>query len=85
MKVLLVGTGGVGEAIARIAKDHPWVEQVVLTDYNRERLKEVQGKLGDAKRFPTEWIDAQQPGNDREACQAIQGESDHECLRSILQ
>jgi len=58
MKILLVGTGGVGEAIAAIAKDRPWVEQVVLTDYNRERLKEVQGKLGDKKRFPTEWIDA---------------------------
>ena len=58
MKVLLVGTGGVGEAIARIAKDRPWVEQVVLTDYSRERLKEVQTKLGDTKRFPIEWIDA---------------------------
>jgi saccharopine dehydrogenase (NAD+, L-lysine forming) len=58
MKILLVGTGGVGEAIARIAKDHPWVEQVVLTDYNRERIKEVQAKLGDKKRFPIEWIDA---------------------------
>jgi saccharopine dehydrogenase (NAD+, L-lysine-forming) len=34
------------------------VEKVVLTDYNRDRLKEVQGKLGDAKRFPIEWIDA---------------------------
>jgi len=58
MKILLVGTGGVGEAIARIAKDRPWVEQVVLTDFNRERLKEVQTKLGDPKRFPIEWIDA---------------------------
>ena len=60
MKVLLVGTGGVGEAIARIARDRPWVEQVVLTDYSRERLKEVQAKLGDTKRFPIEWIDASQ-------------------------
>ncbi len=58
MKILLVGTGGVGEAIAAIAKDRPWVEQVVLTDYNRERIKEVQDKLGDKKRFPIEWIDA---------------------------
>jgi saccharopine dehydrogenase-like NADP-dependent oxidoreductase len=58
MKVLLVGTGGVGEAIARIAKDRPWVEQVVLTDYSLDRLKEVQSKLGDAERFPIEWIDA---------------------------
>lgn len=58
MKVLLVGTGGVGEAIAVIAKSRPWIEQMVLTDYNRERIKEVQEKLGDPTRFPIEWIDA---------------------------
>ena len=58
MKVLLVGTGGVGESIACIARDRPWAEKVVLTDYNRDRLKEVQAKLGDPDRFPTEWIDA---------------------------
>jgi saccharopine dehydrogenase (NAD+, L-lysine forming) len=58
MKILLVGTGGVGEAIAAIAKDRSWVELVVLTDYNRDRLKEVQAKLGDSQRFPIEWIDA---------------------------
>jgi saccharopine dehydrogenase (NAD+, L-lysine forming) len=58
MKILLVGTGGVGESIAVIAKSRPWVEKLVLTDYNRERLKEVQTKLGDPKRFPIEWIDA---------------------------
>lgn len=58
MKVLLVGVGGVGEAIAVIAKERPWVEQVVLSDYNRERLQEVQAKLGDPQRFPIEWVDA---------------------------
>ncbi len=58
MKILLVGTGGVGESIAVIAKHRPWVEQIVLTDYSRERLNEVQKKLGDKKRFPIEWIDA---------------------------
>jgi saccharopine dehydrogenase-like NADP-dependent oxidoreductase len=58
MKVILVGTGGVGEAIAVIAKNRPWVEQVVLTDYNRARLAEVQAKLEDKQRFPIEWIDA---------------------------
>lgn len=58
MKVLLVGTGGVGEAIATIAKDRPWMEKMILTDYNRDRLKEVQDKLGDPNRFPIEWIDA---------------------------
>lgn len=58
MKVLLVGTGGVGESIATIAKSRPWMKKMVLTDYNRDRLKEVQDKLGDPERFPIEWIDA---------------------------
>ena len=59
MKVLLVGVGGVGEAIAAIAKPKKWMEQIVLADYNLERAKEVQKKLGgNKKRFPVEFIDA---------------------------
>ena len=58
MKVLLVGVGGVGEAIAQIAKPRPWLEQMVLADYNLERAREIQAKLGDPARFPVEFIDA---------------------------
>jgi saccharopine dehydrogenase-like NADP-dependent oxidoreductase len=58
MKVLLVGVGGVGEAIAAIAKPRKWMELMVLADYNTKRAEEVQKKLGDAKRFPVEFIDA---------------------------
>ncbi len=58
MKVLLIGVGGVGEAIAVIAQPKAWVEQIVLADYNLERAKEVQAKLGDPTRFPVEFIDA---------------------------
>lgn len=58
MKVLLVGVGGVGEAIAQMAKRRPWVEQMVLCDYNVKRAEEVQDKLGDKARFPVEFIDA---------------------------
>jgi len=58
MKVLLVGVGGVGEAIAQIAKPRAWVEQIVLTDYSLDRAKEVQTELGDVKRFPVEFLDA---------------------------
>ncbi len=58
MKVLLVGTGGVGEAIAVIAKSRPWMSQMVLSDYSLERAKEVQAKLGDPQRFPAEFVDA---------------------------
>lgn len=58
MKVLLVGVGGVGEAIAAIAKPRSWMEKIVLADYNMERAREVQTKLGDDERFPVELIDA---------------------------
>ena len=58
MKVLLVGVGGVGEAMAVIAKDKPWVEKLVLCDYNVERAREVQAKVGDPSRMPVEFIDA---------------------------
>jgi saccharopine dehydrogenase (NAD+, L-lysine-forming) len=63
MKVLLVGVGGVGEAIAAIAKPRSWVEQIVLADYKLERAKEVQKKLGDDERFPVEFVDASQREN----------------------
>ncbi|GAB4499389.1 MAG: saccharopine dehydrogenase C-terminal domain-containing protein [Anaerolineales bacterium] len=58
MKVLLVGVGGVGEAIAAIAKPRAWMELMVLADYNVKRAEEVQKKMGDVKRFPVEFIDA---------------------------
>ena len=58
MKVLMVGTGGVGEAIAAIAKPRKWMELIVLADFNLERAKEVQSKLGENDRFPVEFIDA---------------------------
>jgi saccharopine dehydrogenase (NAD+, L-lysine-forming) len=58
MKILLVGVGGVGEAMSVIAKPRQWVEQIVLADYNLSRAKEVQAKLGDADRFPVEKVDA---------------------------
>ncbi len=58
MKILLVGVGGVGEAMAMIARPYPWVEQIVLADYNLARAKEVQARLRDDKRFPAEKVDA---------------------------
>lgn len=62
MKILLVGTGGVGEAIARIAleRDPEGIifNTLILGDFDSERLRVVQGKLKDIKRFPTEVMDA---------------------------
>ncbi len=58
MRVLLVGVGGVGEAIAAISKPREWMELMVLADYSIDRATEVQKKLGDEVRFPVEFIDA---------------------------
>jgi len=63
MRVLLVGVGGVGEAIAMIARPRKWMETIVLSDYNTRRAEEVQKKLGDNKRFPIEFIDASNQKN----------------------
>jgi saccharopine dehydrogenase-like NADP-dependent oxidoreductase len=58
MKVLLVGVGGVGEAIAVIAARRPWLKLMVLADYNKARAEEVQAKLSDKAKFPVEFLDA---------------------------
>jgi saccharopine dehydrogenase-like NADP-dependent oxidoreductase len=58
MRVLIVGVGGVGEALASIARLQPWAEKLVLADYNLRRAQEVQNRMGDSDRFPAEFIDA---------------------------
>ena len=58
MRVLLVGVGTVGEAIARMASERSWCELMVLADYDLARAESLQRELGDAARFPVERIDA---------------------------
>jgi saccharopine dehydrogenase (NAD+, L-lysine forming) len=63
MRVLLMGTGGVGEAIAVVARDRPWLETMVLADHNPARAEEVRDHIGADRpdgpdRFPVERIDA---------------------------
>jgi saccharopine dehydrogenase-like NADP-dependent oxidoreductase len=60
MKVLLVGAGGVGEAISVIASPKTWIERLVICDYNLDRAKEVQARLETVQRFPVEFVDASQ-------------------------
>jgi len=61
MKVLLVGSGGVGTAIASIAskndKNGDWLEKMVVSDYNQKRAEEVVAELKDG-RLIAEKIDA---------------------------
>jgi len=64
MKVLLVRSGRGGRSDCR---DRPnqrsWLLQIILADYNLDRAKEVQKKLGDDRRFPVEYIDASKREN----------------------
>lgn len=58
MRVLLVGVGTVGEAIARMCAQRDWCELLVLADYDLDRVMALQTTLGDAERFPGARIDA---------------------------
>jgi len=64
MKVLIVGSGGVGESIAAIARRRDpkgeWLEKMVMADYNLARAEAVSAKLSDP-RFPAEQVDAGKP------------------------
>jgi saccharopine dehydrogenase (NAD+, L-lysine-forming) len=60
MRVLLIGVGTVGEAIARMAAQRDWCDQMVLADYDLDRLAGLHAELGYAERFPIERIDARE-------------------------
>jgi len=58
MKVLLVGVGTVGEAIARLSAGRPWLEQLVLADLDLDRARRVADSIGDSATHPALRIDA---------------------------
>jgi saccharopine dehydrogenase-like NADP-dependent oxidoreductase len=62
MRVLLIGTGAVGEAIALVAQHRPWLEHLVLADYNVERARHVQARLARPSAAAVEQIDASDTG-----------------------
>ncbi len=58
MKVLLIGTGTVGEAIAQLSRGRPWLEKMVLADYNLERAQYVHSVVGHDPRYSAVRLDA---------------------------
>ena len=58
MRVLLVGVGTVGEAIARMSAQREWCEAMVLADYDLDRATALAAQIGGGDRFPVEQIDA---------------------------
>jgi saccharopine dehydrogenase-like NADP-dependent oxidoreductase len=62
MRILLIGVGTVGEAIARLAAERDWCEQLVLADYDTQRATALAESLGGGGRFPVERVDARDSG-----------------------
>ncbi|GAA2213379.1 saccharopine dehydrogenase NADP-binding domain-containing protein [Nonomuraea monospora] len=63
MRILLVGAGGVGTAITRIAARRPFFDHMVVADYDLPRAKAAVAALGDeAARFTPARIDAADAG-----------------------
>ncbi|MGW7202133.1 saccharopine dehydrogenase family protein [Streptomyces sp. NPDC054837] len=68
MRVLLVGAGGVGTAITRIAARRPFFEAMVVADYDLARAEAAVSALGaEGARFRAERVDA----NDEAAVAAL--------------
>jgi len=61
MRVLLIGVGTVGEAIARISATADWCEAMILADYDESRARTLSDALGGAPKFPSVKIDARDP------------------------
>jgi len=58
MKVLLVGVGTVGEAIARLSAGRPWLEQMVLAGRDLDHLRGIADEVGDGSSHPVALVDA---------------------------
>ena len=58
MKVLVVGTGGVGAAFAAIAQRRDVFEHVVLADVAQERAQAAADRFSEPERFTAERVDA---------------------------
>ena len=60
MRILVIGAGGVGSAVAPIAARRDFFESMVLADHDVARAERVVDKLGDP-RFQAARVDARNP------------------------
>ncbi len=57
MRILVVGSGGVGSALAPIAARRDFYERIVFADYDESRARRVLDRTGDP-RCPAARVDA---------------------------
>jgi saccharopine dehydrogenase (NAD+, L-lysine forming) len=58
MRILLIGAGTVGEAIAKLTAQRDWCEQMVIADYDLSRATAVAQAIGQPDRFTAVQADA---------------------------
>jgi saccharopine dehydrogenase (NAD+, L-lysine-forming) len=58
MRVLIVGAGGVGAAVAAIARRRAFIEHLTLADVDQRRAATVAARMGDDRRFASARVDA---------------------------
>lgn len=61
MRVLLVGAGGVGTAITRIAARRRFFDEMVVADYDLGRAQAAVASVGDPASAPNGWTRPTRP------------------------
>lgn len=90
MRVLLVGAGGVGTAITRIAARRPFFEAMVVADYDLARAEAAVAALGGDGRFLAERVDASDEAAvtallERHACDVLLNATDPRFVMPLFQ
>ncbi len=90
MKVLVVGSGGVGAAVAPIAARRDFFEHIVFTDIDEGRAKRVVDRFGLDGRFSSATVDATNAADvtavaKANGCDAILNATDPRFVPSIFQ
>lgn len=70
MRILVVGAGGVGSAVAPIVARRDFFEHVVIADYDVARAERTVGRLGDDARFSAARVDASASADVAALCRA---------------
>jgi saccharopine dehydrogenase (NAD+, L-lysine-forming) len=63
MRILVVGSGGVGAAVAPIAARRDFYERIVFSDFDEGRARRVVDRYGGDGRFVAARVDASDPGS----------------------
>jgi saccharopine dehydrogenase-like NADP-dependent oxidoreductase len=70
MRILVVGAGGVGSAVAPIAARRDFFDHIVIADYDVTRAERTVERLGGDARFSAAAVDASRPADVAALCRA---------------